>query len=173
MKKFVAVAVAAGLLVGGVAFAADKPTIGVVDMRKVLMESKAGKRNEAEFEKLVSQKKAALQGEEQKLQKMEQDIQKQQMVLTDKQKADKQKEYDGKAASYRKMLADAQELVGKKQKELMGKSVVEIRTIITDIAKQQGLQVVIDAPQQSVLYAQSGVDLTDEVIQKYDAKAGK
>ena len=173
MKKYLAVALAAGLLCGGLAQAADKPSIGVVDMRKVLTESKVGKRNEAEFEKLVNEKKAALQSEEQKLQKLQQDFQKEQMVLTDKQKEEKQKEFQGKVDKYRKMQSDAQAIVTKKQGELMGKSVDEIKAIVAGLAKEQGLAVVMDAPGQSVLYAESGVDLTDEVIKKYDAKAGK
>jgi outer membrane protein len=104
---------------------------------------------------------------------MQKDFQKDQMVLTEKQKQEKQKEFQDKVDSYRKMQGEAQALVSKKQAELMGKSVEAIKAIVADIAKKQGLQIVIDAPDQSVLYAQAGVDLTNEVIKLYDAKGGK
>ncbi len=171
MKKVAAVVVVAGLLVSGMALAADKPTIGVVDLRKVMTESKIGKRNEAEFEKLVNDKKAQLQKEEQKLQAMQQDFQKNQMVLTDAQKQEKQKEFQGKVDAYRKLQAEAQQTVTQKQGELTGKSLGDIKAIVAALAKEQNLSVVLDVPEQGVLYAQGGVDLTQQVIQRYDAKA--
>jgi outer membrane protein len=154
----------------GMAIAADKPAIGYVNLHAVLLESKVGKRNKVELEKLIKEKESVLAGEESKLQAMQQAFQKDQLLMTDDQKKAKQKEFQDKAEAYQKMVADAKQAVNKKDSEFANKSLAEIKTIIAALAKEMKLSIVFDANELSVLYAEDGMDLTKKVIERYDAK---
>ena len=71
MKRIVVVAVAAGLFGSMAAMAADKPAIGYVDVRAVLVDSKAGKLHKADMDKFVKDKQTALKKEEEKLKSLQ------------------------------------------------------------------------------------------------------
>lgn len=170
MKKFVLLSLLI-MFFAGVVSAADKPTIGYVNLHKVLLESKVGKRNKAELDKLIKEKESTITGEEAKLQAMQQAFQKEQLLMTDAQKQEKQKAFQDKAEAYQKMVGEAKQAVSKKDNEFASKSVADIKVIVADLAKEMKLHLVLDASTGSVLYSEEGMDLTQKVIEKYDAKA--
>ena len=155
----------------GVVSAAEKPTVGYVNLHKVLIESKVGKRNMAELDKLVKEKKSMIAGEEAKLQAMQQTFQKDQLLLTDAQKLEKQKAYQEKVEATQRMASEAQRAVSVKDNEYANKAAAEIRSVIADLAKEMKLGFVLDSSEGSVLYAEEGMDLTQKVLEKYAAKA--
>lgn len=151
--------------------AADKPAIAYVDVRKVLLESKVGKKNKAEFEKMIKEKESAIGKEEEKLKAMQEAFQKDQLMMTDEQKKAKQKAFQEKADAYQKMVKDAKQEVGKKDSEYTSRSLADIRGIVAELAKAMKLSLVLEASESGLLYAEEGMDLTPKVLEKYDAKA--
>ena len=170
MKKLAMALAIAGLTVGAVAAAAEKPTVGVVEMNKVMRESKAGKRGDEELRKLADARKKQITAEGQKFEKMREDAQKNEMLMTDKQKEEKQKELQAKLDALRKMEAEANQEIGKRNAELASKIVQDVRAIIAELAGDQGLTVVLNTNPQELLYAVDGVNLTTKVIERLDAK---
>lgn len=158
------------MLFNHVAMAADQPAIGYVDVRKVLLESKLGKKNKAEFEKIIKEKESALNKEEEKLKAMQESFQKDQLMMTDEQKTAKQKAFQEKAEAYQKMMRDAKQDVSKKDNEYTAKALTEIRAIVADLAKEMKLSLVLEASESGLLYAEQSMDLTPKVMEKYDAK---
>lgn len=154
-------------------YADDSPKYGYVDMRKVLVESKAGKRSKTEMEKLIKQKQDQLAKEQEKLQAMQEAYDKEQLVLSDAQKQQRQQAFQEKVQAYKQMAAAAQKDLGQKDNEFTRKVVGVIRGVIAEVAKEQNLVLVFEKNEQPVLYAKEGPDLTDLVIKRYDAKAGK
>lgn len=154
-------------------YADDSPKYGYVDMRKVLAESKGGKRSKAELEKLIKQKQGQLAKEKGKLQAMEEAYDKEQLVLTEAQKQRRQHAFQEKVQAYNRMAAAAQKDLEKKEKEFSRRVIGVIRGVIAELAKEQNLALVFEKNEKPVLYAKEGPDLTDLVIKRYDAKAGK
>jgi outer membrane protein len=169
MKKFAFFTLLLIFFAGTVS-AAEKSAIGYVSLNKVLVESKVGKKSRAELEKLVKEKEAAITQEQQKLQELDKAFQKEQLLLTDAQKQEKQKVFQEKAEAYQKMVIEAKQVVSKKDNEYASKSVADIKAIIADLAREMKLTLVLDASAGSVLYAEEGMDMTQKVLEKYDAK---
>ena len=159
------------ILFGHVAVAAEPPAIGYVDVRKVMLESKTGKKNRAEIEKMVKDREGTVAKEEEKLKAMQQSFQKDQLMMTDAQKQQKQKEFQEKADAYQKMVKEARQEVGKKDNEFTSRTLTEVRAIIADLAKEQKLSMVLELSESGLLYADEKMDLTRKVMEKYDAKA--
>jgi outer membrane protein len=159
------------LLLNAPVLAADKSGIAFVDVRKVLLESKVGKKNKAEFEKMIKQKEAAISKEEEKLKALQQAFQKDQLLMTEEQKKAKQQEFQEKADVYQKMVKEAKQEVNKKDSEYTSKALGEIRGIIAGIAKEMKLSLVLEASESGLLYAEEGMDLTPKVMERYDAKS--
>jgi outer membrane protein len=57
------------------------------------------------------------------------------------------------------------------QKKLMGKLQKDTLDVIDEIGKSQGYLMIMD--KRGVLYSPSAIDITDQVIKKYDAKYKK
>jgi outer membrane protein len=158
------------LLIPLTGFAAEKLPIGYVDVHRVLLESKAGQKNKAALDKLINEKKAAIAQEESKLQAMQQAYQKDQLLLTAEQKEQKQKEFQAKVETYQNMVKAAEQEVGRKDNEYTARSFADIRAIVAQIAKARGLALVIATNETGLLYADPELDLTQLVIQHYDAQ---
>ena len=169
MKKFLLLLPLLMMLEDAV-LAAEPPAIGYVDVRKVMLESKIGKKNRAELEKMIKEKKAVLGKEEERIKTMQQAFQKDQLMMTDAQKQQKQKEFLEKAEAYQKMARDAKQEVDKKDNEYTSHTLTEVRAIIGDLAKEQKLSMVLELSESGLLYADEKMDLTRKVMEKYDAK---
>lgn len=164
-------ALLAGLTASAGAYA-EELRIGYVDMRKVMTETKAGKRVKDDLEKTVKQRQEALTREEQKLKEMQQAYEKDKLLLSDTQKQAKQKEFDEKLKAYHQSTQQAEREIEQKRNDYTRKAIPEIRNIIRDIAKEEKLSLVFERTEMPVLYAVDGPDLTAKVIQRLDAKGG-
>lgn len=173
MNRIATIVAVAGLLGNTVAGAADKPAIGYVDVRAVLVESKAGKLHKAEMDKFVKDKQAALKKEEERLKSLQQTLEKEVLTLTDAQKQDKQRGFQEKVQALQKTAQDAERELRQKDADYTNKALEEIRKIITETAKEEKLSLVLGKTEMSVLYAEDGMDLTPKVVQKYDGRSGK
>jgi outer membrane protein len=149
---------------------ADEPArLGYLDLRKVLVESKTGKQNKAELEKLIKQKQDQLKKDEQKLKDLQQAYEKEQLLLTDQQKKDKQKAFQEKVQAFQKLQGESEQEIRRKDGEYSQKAIVEIRKLVAELAKEKKLMMVFELTAQP-LYAEPGPDLTAEVLKRYDAK---
>jgi outer membrane protein len=172
MKRFGWTVLVAMAVLTNAATRADDVRIGYVDMRKVMNECKAGKRAKDDIEKAIKQRQESLSRDEQGLKKLQEAYEKDKLLLSDAQKQAKQKEFDDKLKAFQQATAEAQREIDQKQQEFTRKAFPEIRDIIRDLAKQEKLSLVFEKQEASVLYAADGPDLTDKVIQRFDAKIG-
>lgn len=153
----------------GTAQAEEKLRVGVLDMRKVMMESKPGQQYRAELEKMVKERREKLTKEESGLKSLQEKFEKDKLVMNDKQKEQRQKEIDDKAAALQKALQEAQQQVSKRDSELSGEARNAVTEIIADVAKKEKLSMVVDRNQ--FVWAEEQVDITDQVAKAYEAKA--
>ncbi len=147
--------------------------IGYVDFRKVMTESKAGRRNEAVIQRMVKQGRSKLAKKEKELETLKQAYEKKKLVLTEEQKKKKQQEFQKKLQAFRQMSADTEQEIRKRDAEYGRKATVDIKGIINEIAKAEKLSLVFDKNRLPVLYAVDGPDLTAEVMKRYNAKFDK
>lgn len=170
MKKIFIMIIVSICMLGGVSFAEEAMKIGYVDMRGALNDSKAGKEAKVTLEKIIKDKQLVLDAEKKKLEEMQQDFEKKASLLSDKAKQEKQKEFQGKVQAYQKMVADAQKEINEKEAEVTEMIINEIKKVIQDIAKEENYSLIFEKTEVSVLFGKEGLDLTNKVIQKYNAK---
>jgi len=159
----------AGLLASAPVLAVDSVKIGYVDVRAVVLESKAGQQHKAAMEKFVKDKQAALRKDEEKLKALQQSLEKEILTLTEAQKQDKQRSFQEKVQTFQKSAQDAEREVRQKDAEYTNKAIEEVRKLITEVAKAEKVGLVLGKTEMSVLYAEEGMDLTAMVIKKYDS----
>ena len=172
MKKIIWMGLAVFLVLGPSLTSADDIRIGYVDLRKVMTESKSGLKTKNEIEKTIKDRRESLNKEGEQLKSAQEAFEKEKLLLTANQRTAKQKELDERVRAFQKARVDAQREIQQKEQEFTSKALPQIRAIIHDVAKEQKLTLVFEKNEAPVLYAIDGPDLTDKIIQRFNAKGG-
>lgn len=161
-----AIALAAAMLFGFVAGAEVK--IGYVDMQKAIQETGAGKKAKKELEEDYNKKKKDLEKKEADLKKMNEDLEKKSLVLSDEIRSKKQQELQQEMLKYRDLVGKSQMEIQKKERDLTAPIVDGLRKLLGEMAEKEGLTVVLEKSEQSVLWAKKEIDLTPKLIEEFE-----
>jgi len=172
-KILAAMVFAAGVMAGVPSYGADGLRIGYVDMRQMIVESTAGKAHQAEMQKMIKERQDAIDKETQKLQALKDSFEREEMTLSDAQKKTKQKQFQDEMQTYQHLAGDAQNAVRQKDSEYTQKAVEAIRGIVARVAQQDKLNLVFEKTELMVLYSDPGLDITQQVMQRYNASTAK
>lgn len=165
-----AVGVATGLVAGPATAAIPKVgKLAMVDMQRVLNETKAGKAarkrlekssksKEAKFEK----KRVALESEAAKL-----------GSLKGQKLAEAQERLQRESIELQNMLMALEQELGEQHNKLLEKMYKNSQAIVATMAKEKGLDLVLVRDPMTVIYVKDGLDITTEVIKRYDTKYPK
>lgn len=169
-----AVIFAAGAAVAGLpAHAADQPPVQpvvvlVVDMQRVLQESKAGKMIQSQMQQQVSSYQKSLAKQDQDLATTQQDLQRQQSILAQDAFAIKVKEFEQRVADASKRAQEAQQNLSESRNEAVGKVDTAMLQVIDGLAKERGANLILN--RGAVVMFDVRMDVSDEVIKRLDEK---
>jgi outer membrane protein len=149
---------------------AENVKIAFVDLRRALSETTEGKAAMKKLQGMKDKLQGKIEGEEKKILTMKETLEKQQNVLTKEAMQKKVEEY------YRS-VNELQQTYMRYQKELAGKEaeltqgiLVKMQKIVEQMGKTEGYTMIYDRSTGAVVWAPSHLDLTDALIQKYNAE---
>jgi outer membrane protein len=176
MKPYLAVVVAAVVVAVAVPAKAQEPpklAVAVIDVNLLVQDSAAGKEamvrlKKAQDEKVAEHKKLA-----DELAGLQKQLDSQRSTLTDSKIADLQKQIEDKSIALKRFDDDAQQqLEDAKRKELDGLE-KQIMPIIQELGKERKLLLIFNKFQSGLVYADDSVDLTDEVLKRFNTRVTK
>lgn len=158
--------------------------LGVVDLQKVLTTTNAGKAARKKFEDLQKSKQGVLEKKEKDLQSQEKELMAQRQQIEKEAQAsggnpseelkarfaafqEKARKFEQQMMELEKKRRDTLEELGRKEAELLKPIEQTIKTKVDAIAKERGLDLVLD--KRFAIYASDATDLTAEVIRRCDA----
>jgi outer membrane protein len=147
--------------------------IGVVDLYKAVNESEQGKKANADLESMIKSKKEALEAKGRAIEKLRSELEKQGDVLSADAKKNKAEEYERLTREYQRNASDSENEVRKKQGELTGRIIKQLREIIMAMAKEEKYTMILERADGLVLYADASIDITDKVISQMDGSSAK
>lgn len=166
----------AALLLAAPAVAADGNMIAVVNIQQIMRESTAAKSATTQLENKQKAYQAELNKKDEALQKEDKELGKQRGVLS-------KEAFEEKTRAFRAKVTDVQKEVQSKKAMLdngYGRALAEIQKaiseIIADMAKEKGFVLAVPTqapPAWQVLYADSKLDITAEVLEKLNKKLPK
>lgn len=150
-----------------VSFAAEPALkIGVVDINKIMKDSKAAKNAQAVFKKDLDAKKATLKTKSDKVAALDKELK----GLDQKSNAWKEKR-DNLAKEFKELRTMENEMnneLRKKDVELTKKILADVQQILNKLIKTENYSLILD--KKSVLAGKEGFDITDKVIKAYDSQ---
>jgi len=147
--------------------------LGIVDLNRAVNESEQGKKAKIELESAIKGKQQALDEKGKALEKLKSHLDEQGSVMSAEARKSKQDELERFTREYQRDLSDSQNEVQRKEGELIGQIVKDIREIINIVAHEEKYDLILDKIPSLVFFADNGLDITDKVIKKFDESKRK
>ncbi|MDP2156168.1 MAG: OmpH family outer membrane protein [Nitrospirota bacterium] len=173
MRKVAWLVVVILLLTGTSVFAADTLKIGFVDLVRALNESESGKKAKADLEFLIKSKQVTIDEKGKAIEKGKNDFEKQASVLSQDARKSKEEELERLIREYQRLVSDSQGEVKKKEGELTGDILKDIRAIIQKIGQDEAYTLILENAEGQILYSKKEIDLTDVVVKKHNESKAK
>jgi len=146
----------------------DQPIkLGYVDLQRAARESIAGKKAfellKAEFEK----KQADINRRQKELEALHNELTKKASVLSEESRKEKEELYLKKMKELKRFIDDSNQELDRREKELTRKILIELMKVINKLGEEQKYTLIMER-QEGLLYASKQIDLTDEVMRRYD-----
>ena len=142
--------------------------LGSVDMQKILLLSDAGKEAKEQLAVKAAKYEAEKNIKEEDLKKLKNELEKQSVLLSESARGAKEKDYQQKLKEYQRFLKDAQEDLQAKNDEYTNRIVDEIVKVVQEFGKKNGYTYIF-VKNESMLFADDKVDLTDELLKQVNA----
>lgn len=140
------------------------PRIGAIDIERTLSETPAGKRANADFDAKRKAKQAELDAKKNDFMKAEADLQKQASVLKPEVLQQRKDELAKQYAELGQLAQKLEQSLAQEGQQMTAALLKQADPIIKDIAKTEGVQLIIDSKQ--VIWFDPAMDLTDKLNAK-------
>jgi outer membrane protein len=161
------------LLVAGTVMAQSAPKLGVIDVERILTDSVRGKAALEELTKLRDQKNTDLQTKRTEMEQLRARFAESRLTLAEDKLAEMERQLEDKTLELRRTQDDAQREVQKKQQEEFAKIERDVMPIIQAVGKENGYTMIFNKFQGGLVFADDSVDVTDLVIERFNAAGGQ
>lgn len=169
--KTAAVAALLATLLPGLAARAEETTLkfGYVDMQRALNESSTGKKSLASLKGMMEGKKMELEKEKESIERKKDELDKQGLLLNEATRREREDEIRRMEREHARKLSDTKEDLSREEAKFTAKIRNDLLQVIEEIGKKEGYLLVLEKQFSAILYAPDSTDMTDAVIEHYDA----
>jgi Skp family chaperone for outer membrane proteins len=143
--------------------------VGVVNSQEILEKSIEGKKAIAQLEEKNRKTQQDLAKLDDQIRQLETKLNTQGLTMTQEAVISLSADLDRKRTERQRMAEDATKDMQELQQRLYLKIQNEVMPIINKLGQEKGLDLILDLRASGVLYFNPVVDLTSEVIRRYDA----
>jgi outer membrane protein len=169
MRRFALFAAALTLATPGLA--ADAANIGYVDMQQVLEKSKLGQRAQETLKSKYGPKSDEFAKQEQGIRTQQQTLDRDKPLMSKDQIKKKEEEIKKQIETFQKEAGGIQQEIAKEQQKLAQAIVGPATEVVQALSKEKKMGAVFERQQAGLIYIDSALDMTKEVIKRLDERA--
>ena len=143
--------------------------IGFVDLQTIASNSNEGKAATAKIQELQKKRTAELTEKNKQAQSIQTKLQQGGTVLSEAARGQAEKDLQKLQRDLQAMQEDAQAEITEMTQQLQAEFQDRLNPIIEQVATEKNLQVVFSVRDSGIVWAYSGIDLSAEVIKRFDA----
>lgn len=148
---------------------AEAQKIGVMNIQKVLIESSAGRKAKAVFEKRMKELQKKFKKEQTSLIALQKEIEKKSSAWSKEKKGEKVRELQLKQRELQVKSEDAKMELKQLQDKELEPILKMLQTVVNSYGEKNGYAMILDS-KVSVLYADGSVDLSSEIKEELDKR---
>jgi outer membrane protein len=151
--------------------AGEAPKIGVVDLQRALNEVEEGAKAKAALKKEFDEKQKALDARQNELKAMKDELDARGSMMKPEAKQERVAELQKKLLEVQQLYFQMQQELTKKEADATGEIFKKMGTILSTMGQQDGFDLIVE--KSAVLYSKNHLDLTNELIRRYNDAYGK
>ncbi|HEY2736744.1 MAG TPA: OmpH family outer membrane protein [Polyangiales bacterium] len=153
---------------------ADPPfKVAVVDMQRAMNETEDGRKAKAALKKVFEDRQKTLDKQQNDLKTMKESLEKQRDVLSRDVLAKKLEEYQKAFGELQTTYMEFQRELQAKEGELTKEIIERMQRIMRHVGQTEGYTLILERSESGVVYVPTNYDLTDLLIQRYNAGEGR
>lgn len=145
--------------------------VAVVDLQRAMSETEDGRRARRRLKRLFDDRQAELERRQQELKQLANEAQA--PGLSDEARRAQAETLQSKAAELQQLYTQYQREVAEKEAELTSPIVRRMEQILRQLGQAEGYALIVERSQGGVVFVPTNLDLTDVVIQRYEAGEGR
>jgi outer membrane protein len=171
MSRLFLLGVLLSLALPRAAFAEDLK-LGYVDLQRALNETEDGRKAKASLKKVFDAKQKELDEQQEDFKKAKEDLDKKRTLMNADTVRNKEQELAAKFEKVQQSYLRHQKDLQEKEGEVTQKIFERMQRIILKIAQAENFSMVLDKTQAGIIFAKQHLDLTNDVIRRYNSGEG-
>jgi outer membrane protein len=151
---------------------AEDVKLGYVDLRRALDETDDGRKAKAALKKEFDKKQKEINEQQDDLKKEVEDLDKKRTLLPPDKVREKEAELQMRMQKVQQTYLRHQQDLTQKEQEATGKILDRMTRIVNKIATSENFTMILDKTQSAIIYAKPHLDLTNDLIRRYNAGEG-
>ena len=146
------------------------PPVGYINIERAIQSVEDGQQAIQELQEQLESRQSALDSTSEELRELTEQLEQELVVLGTTEREERLGAYQQRVLAYQEQyLANQQELLELEQ-EAMREIVERMVAVVEEIATERGLSMVLERTRSNVVWAAEEVDLTDELIRRYEER---
>lgn len=146
--------------------------IAIIDTERILLTSETGKKALEELRGLQTAKEEEGTAMQSELEALRDRLTEGRLSLSDERIAEMEKEMEDRAIALRRFQDDANRDLNKKRDEILARVDRAVMPIINAYGQEGAYDLIFRKFESGLIYANEGVDVTDEIIRRLDSGGG-
>jgi len=167
-RSMIRTAAVVGLVMAAAMPAAAQSRVAVIDVQRVVAESDPGKEAIQKLKAISDAKVQEGQTLQQEMATLQDQFNKQRYTVSEQRLAEMTKELEDKNIAIRRFEDDAKRELEEARRRELGGLEGRILPIINQIGVEEGITVIFNKFQSGLVYADEAVDITDDVIRRFN-----
>ncbi len=147
--------------------------IAVVDLQRALNETEDGRRAKARLKRLFKQRQQELDKAQGELKTLKEDIEKNREVWARDVLQKRVEDYQKIFLELQQQYVEFQRELSEKEGEMTAQIIARMEQILRRIGQTEGYTLIVERNEGGVVWVPSNLDVTDQVIQRYNAGEGR
>jgi outer membrane protein len=143
--------------------------IGVINIQAAIANTAEGKKVIADLQRKYQPRQQELQRLQQEIQAIQDQLTKQSATLSDEEQGRLSRDSEDKQKLLKRSAEDAQNDFNHDRDEAIQKIGQKMVRVISEYAPQNGFALILDDAQIPVYYASKDIEITEEIVKRYDA----
>ena len=154
-------------------YGADVAKIGVVDFQKILEKSDAGKKATIEINKRGKEMEEDLKNKGEEIDAKKKKMEREALVMSKEMREEKEREIRIQINDFKSLKTRYMNDFKQQEAQHVREIQKQVLKVVTEMGKKEGFLIIFEKREAGVLYAPNAIDITDRLIQKYNAEFAK
>lgn len=144
--------------------------VAVIDVQRIVEESAVGKEARSRLAKLNEEKRAQIARSQEEIDGLRKQLSTQRATLTEAKVAELAKSIEDKQVALQRAAEDAQAQLAEAQRKEMETLEQQVMPLINELGREMKLQMIFNKFQSGLVYADDTVDITDQVLRRFNTR---